>query len=178
MHPAVRAGGSDDVVELEGVDVATPKGKVLARRLSLAVRRGEGLLVTGPNGSGAPASPTCCLFLTCLLFGPHPPTNLRRGEGLLVGHRPQRLRCARLSVFHLLALVGTISIPAPLRHSCLLGVPRQSHTCVVLIGCKLGLLCCAAGKSSLLRILGGLWPLPCGRLALPCADGVAPCRQV
>lgn len=49
-HAPCAGSGS---VQIEEVDVATPKGKVLARRLSAAVRPGEGLLVTGPNGSGA-----------------------------------------------------------------------------------------------------------------------------
>lgn len=40
-------------MQIEEVDVATPKGKVLARRLTAAVPFDEGLLVTGPNGSGA-----------------------------------------------------------------------------------------------------------------------------
>lgn len=35
------------------MDVATPAGRVLARRLTLTVRPGQGLLFTGPNGSGA-----------------------------------------------------------------------------------------------------------------------------
>jgi len=34
------------------VDVKTPKGKMLARQLTLKVERGHSLLVTGPNGSG------------------------------------------------------------------------------------------------------------------------------
>jgi ABC-type uncharacterized transport system fused permease/ATPase subunit len=34
------------------VDVITPAGKLLARRLSLRVLPGRSLLVTGPNGSG------------------------------------------------------------------------------------------------------------------------------
>lgn len=34
------------------VDVRTPKGKVLARQLSLKIGQGHSLLVTGPNGSG------------------------------------------------------------------------------------------------------------------------------
>lgn len=34
------------------VDVKTPKGKVLARQLSMKVEAGHSLLVTGPNGSG------------------------------------------------------------------------------------------------------------------------------
>jgi hypothetical protein len=45
-----RAGGG---IQIEEVDVATPRGKVLARRLTAAVPFDEGLLVTGPNGSGA-----------------------------------------------------------------------------------------------------------------------------
>ena len=40
-------------MQIEEVDVATPRGKVLARRLTVAVPFDEGLLVTGPNGSGA-----------------------------------------------------------------------------------------------------------------------------
>jgi ABC-type uncharacterized transport system fused permease/ATPase subunit len=43
------AGGG---VQIEEVDVATPRGKLLARRLTAAVPFDEGLLVTGPNGSG------------------------------------------------------------------------------------------------------------------------------
>ena len=34
------------------VDVVTPNGKLLARRLSLLVQQGHSVLVTGPNGSG------------------------------------------------------------------------------------------------------------------------------
>ena len=34
------------------VDVKTPKGKMLARQLSLRVEAGHSVLVTGPNGSG------------------------------------------------------------------------------------------------------------------------------
>lgn len=34
------------------VNVVTPAGKMLARQLSLQVRPGHSLLVTGPNGSG------------------------------------------------------------------------------------------------------------------------------
>ena len=61
------AGGG---VQIEEVDVATPRGKVLARRLTAAVPFDEGLLVTGPNGSGAlPPScwqigPMCIWFLS------------------------------------------------------------------------------------------------------------------
>ena len=60
LHPSTwrnGAGGGSGGVEIKEVDVATPAGRVLARRLTLAVRRGRGLLVTGPNGSGA--SPVC-----------------------------------------------------------------------------------------------------------------------
>ena len=39
-------------IEFDGVDVVTPAGKLLARRLSVAVAPGRSLLVTGPNGSG------------------------------------------------------------------------------------------------------------------------------
>lgn len=41
--------------------MATPKGKVLARRLTASVRNGHGLLVTGPNGSGAPLGSVAAL---------------------------------------------------------------------------------------------------------------------
>jgi ABC-type cobalamin/Fe3+-siderophores transport system ATPase subunit len=34
------------------VDVVTPDGKLLARRLSLLIEAGHSVLVTGPNGSG------------------------------------------------------------------------------------------------------------------------------
>ena len=34
------------------VDARTPSGQLLARRLSVAVRAGSSLLVTGPNGCG------------------------------------------------------------------------------------------------------------------------------
>ena len=34
------------------VDVVTPTGKLLARRLSLLIEQGHSVLVTGPNGSG------------------------------------------------------------------------------------------------------------------------------
>jgi ABC-type uncharacterized transport system fused permease/ATPase subunit len=34
------------------VDVVTPNGKLLARRLSLLIEQGHSVLVTGPNGSG------------------------------------------------------------------------------------------------------------------------------
>ena len=34
------------------VDVVTPTGKLLARRLSLIIEQGHSVLVTGPNGSG------------------------------------------------------------------------------------------------------------------------------
>ena len=34
------------------VDVVTPNGKLLARRLSLLIEEGHSVLVTGPNGSG------------------------------------------------------------------------------------------------------------------------------
>lgn len=34
------------------VDVVTPTGKLLARRLSLCIEQGRSVLVTGPNGSG------------------------------------------------------------------------------------------------------------------------------
>jgi len=39
-------------IEFDGVDVVTPAGKLLARRLAFAVTPGRSLLVTGPNGSG------------------------------------------------------------------------------------------------------------------------------
>lgn len=49
---AGKGGGSEDGIEFASVDVITPGGKLLARRLSLAVQPGRSLLVTGPNGSG------------------------------------------------------------------------------------------------------------------------------
>ena len=43
---------SSSRIEFDGVDVVSPAGKLLARRLSFAVSPGKSLLVTGPNGSG------------------------------------------------------------------------------------------------------------------------------
>mmetsp|Transcript_38388 Transcript_38388/g.91038 ORF Transcript_38388/g.91038 Transcript_38388/m.91038 type:complete len:1229 (+) Transcript_38388:203-3889(+) len=44
--------GSEGAVSFRGVDVVTPRGGVLARRLSFEVLPGDNLLITGPNGSG------------------------------------------------------------------------------------------------------------------------------
>ncbi|GAB4822712.1 hypothetical protein N2152v2_009758 [Parachlorella kessleri] len=41
-----------EAIEFAGVDVITPGGRLLARRLSLQVAPGRSLLVTGPNGCG------------------------------------------------------------------------------------------------------------------------------
>ena len=49
----VRDAGDD--VALRGVHVVTPQGATLARKLSVAVRKGQGLLITGPNGAGKTA---------------------------------------------------------------------------------------------------------------------------
>ncbi len=43
----------------------TPRGKMLARQLTLKVEKGHSLLVTGPNGSGKSSIIRC----------PHCPTN-------------------------------------------------------------------------------------------------------
>ncbi|CAL8461843.1 g1374 [Coccomyxa elongata] len=40
------------LIEFKEVDVVTPNGKLLARRLSLLIEAGHSVLVTGPNGSG------------------------------------------------------------------------------------------------------------------------------
>eukprot|EP00897_Mesotaenium_endlicherianum_P010717 jgi/Mesen1/9674/ME000674S09277 len=41
-----------DEIAFRNVDVVTPAGKLLARKLTLRIRPGQSLLVTGPNGSG------------------------------------------------------------------------------------------------------------------------------
>ncbi|CAL5222677.1 g5077 [Coccomyxa viridis] len=47
------ASTSDDSsIRFNEVDVVTPTGKLLARRLSLIIEQGHSVLVTGPNGSG------------------------------------------------------------------------------------------------------------------------------
>lgn len=46
-----QSGAGDDVSFVD-VDVVTPGGKILARRLTFQVSQGASLLVTGPNGAG------------------------------------------------------------------------------------------------------------------------------
>ncbi|CAG9462286.1 unnamed protein product [Pedinophyceae sp. YPF-701] len=41
-----------DEITLDGLSILAPSGHLLARELTLLVRRGDSLLVTGPNGSG------------------------------------------------------------------------------------------------------------------------------
>ncbi|KAL4445411.1 hypothetical protein ABPG77_011236 [Micractinium sp. CCAP 211/92] len=53
-HRANEGGKATESIQLREVDVVTPVGKLLARKLDLEVQPGPGrsLLVTGPNGSG------------------------------------------------------------------------------------------------------------------------------
>ncbi|EIE25187.1 hypothetical protein COCSUDRAFT_65142 [Coccomyxa subellipsoidea C-169] len=46
------ASENQSIIQFKDVDVVTPNGKLLARRLSLLVQQGHSVLVTGPNGSG------------------------------------------------------------------------------------------------------------------------------
>jgi ABC-type uncharacterized transport system fused permease/ATPase subunit len=43
---------SEDLIQMQSVDLVTPNGQCLAADISLTVPSGEGLLVTGPNGYG------------------------------------------------------------------------------------------------------------------------------
>ncbi len=50
---------SEEEIAFEGAMVVTPANATLVKDLTLRVPRGTNLLVTGPNGSGAPALPCC-----------------------------------------------------------------------------------------------------------------------
>lgn len=40
------------LLDIQGISVVSPTGHTLAKHCTLQVRRGQNLLVTGPNGSG------------------------------------------------------------------------------------------------------------------------------
>ena len=54
---------AEDEIAFEEVCVVTPANATLVRDLNLRVPAGTNLLVTGPNGSGAPVSPARALIL-------------------------------------------------------------------------------------------------------------------
>jgi ABC-type uncharacterized transport system fused permease/ATPase subunit len=44
---------ADDRIELEGIDVTTPdKTRLLVKQLSLSIRSGQNLIITGKSGTG------------------------------------------------------------------------------------------------------------------------------
>eukprot|EP00667_Euglena_gracilis_P002819 EG_transcript_2824 len=50
--PVMMSRDDIDFIKLEDVSLGTPAGQCLARHISLEVRRGQHLLITGPNGCG------------------------------------------------------------------------------------------------------------------------------